>query len=93
MEQLSDPGSLGGGIAVAFVATIYGVGSANLFFLPVGTKLRMKAHHDWQRRELIIEGVLAIQDGANPRTVYGQLCGLAAQTTPTSPEYQVFHDA
>lgn len=82
MEHLSDPSKLGEGIAVAFVATVYGVGSANLLFLPAATKLKMKARHDARGRELIIEGVLAIQDGMNPKTIHEKLCGFASQTTP-----------
>jgi chemotaxis protein MotA len=82
MQHLSDPSKLGSGIAVAFVATVYGVGSANLFFLPAATKLRMKARHESRRRELIIEGVLAIQDGMMPRMIEEKLYGFAAQTTP-----------
>ena len=81
MQHLSEPSKLGAGIAVAFVATIYGVGSANLFFLPAATKLRMKARHETRRRELLIEGVLAIQDGMMPRMIEEKLCGFAAQTT------------
>jgi chemotaxis protein MotA len=82
MQHLTDPSKLGEGIAVAFVATVYGVGSANLFFLPVATKLKMKARHEVRRRELITEGVLAIQDGMNPRMIHEKLCGIAAQATP-----------
>ena len=82
MQHLSDPGTLGPGIAVAFVATVYGIGSANLFFLPIGTKLRMKARHEARRRELIIEGVLAIQSGMMLRMIEEKLYGFAAQTTP-----------
>jgi chemotaxis protein MotA len=82
MQHLSDPSKLGSGIAVAFVATVYGVASANLFFLPVATKLKMKARHESRGRELVIEGVLAIQDGMNPRMIHEKLCGIAAQATP-----------
>jgi chemotaxis protein MotA len=82
MQHLSDPSKLGSGIAVAFVATVYGVGSANLFFLPAATKLRMKARHEARRRELITEGVLAIQDGMMPRIIEEKLYGFAAQATP-----------
>jgi chemotaxis protein MotA len=63
MENLSDPTRLGSGIAVAFVATIYGVASANLIFLPIAKKL---ARHEMHMRDMIIEGVLAIQAGRNP---------------------------
>jgi chemotaxis protein MotA len=66
MENLSDPTRLGSGIAVAFVATIYGVASANLIFLPIAKKLMNNARHEIHMRDMIIEGVLAIQAGRNP---------------------------
>ena len=73
---------LGEGIAVAFVATIYGVGSANLMFLPTSTKLKMKARHECRRRELMLEAVLAIQEGLNPKMIKEKLDSFAAQTEP-----------
>jgi chemotaxis protein MotA len=66
MENLTDPSKLGGGIAVAFVATIYGVGSANLVLLPLAKKLQNRLNDELGRRELILEGVLGIQSGVNP---------------------------
>jgi chemotaxis protein MotA len=78
MENLSDPSKLGAGIAVAFVATVYGVGSANLIFLPIGTKLRMQASRNARRREVLLEGILAIQEGLNPRLIDQKLRGLLA---------------
>ncbi len=79
MQNLADPSKLGAGIAVAFVATLYGVGSANLIFLPIATKLKMKARHEARRRELVIEGIMAIQEGLNPRTIQEKLVGFAAR--------------
>ena len=84
MQHLSDPSRLGQGIAVAFVATIYGVGSANLIFLPAGTKLKMKARHESRRRELMLEAVLAIQEGLSPTMIHEKLDGYAAQTEPVT---------
>lgn len=78
MENLSDPGKLGAGIAVAFVATVYGVGSANLVLLPVAAKLRARAVRRARRREVILEGILAIQEGQNPRLIDQKLRGLLA---------------
>ena len=78
MENLSDPSKLGAGIAVAFVATVYGVGSANLILLPVAAKLRGRALRRARRREVILEGVLAIQEGQNPRVIDQKLRGLLA---------------
>lgn len=69
MEHLSDPSKLGAGIAVAFVATIYGVGSANLIFLPISKRLTNKTNKDLFLREMILEGVLLIQSGINPHYI------------------------
>jgi chemotaxis protein MotA len=76
MENLTDPNKLGAGIAVAFVATVYGVGSANLIFLPIAAKLRVKADVRSRRRRLVSEGILAIQEGQNPRLIEHKLGGL-----------------
>ena len=73
MENLSDPSKLGGGIATAFVATVYGVGSANIIFLPIANKLKRKLGVAKERRVLIMEGVLAIQEGLNPRVLEEKL--------------------
>ncbi|HVP63095.1 MAG TPA: flagellar motor protein [Myxococcaceae bacterium] len=73
MENLSDPSKLGGGIAVAFVATVYGVGIANLFLLPMATKLKRKLALERERKTLIVEGVLSIQEGLNPRVLEEKL--------------------
>jgi chemotaxis protein MotA len=73
MENLSEPGSLGAGIATAFVATVYGVGAANLVFLPMASKLRDRAERTAVRGEMILEGVLAIQEGLSPRLVEEKL--------------------
>jgi chemotaxis protein MotA len=78
MENLSDPTKLGAGIAVAFVATVYGVGSANLIFIPIATKLRAMAARNARRREVMLEGILAIQEGLNPRLIDQKLRGLFA---------------
>lgn len=75
MENLSDPSKLGSGIAVAFVATIYGVGMANLFFLPFASKLKNHVHGQTQFREMVIEGVVSIAQGENPRSIENKLKG------------------
>jgi chemotaxis protein MotA len=69
MENLNDPSKLGGGIATAFVATVYGVGSANIFFLPMAAKIKRKLGLEKERSTLIAEGVLSIQAGLNPRVL------------------------
>lgn len=66
MENLAEPARLGSGIAVAFVATIYGVGSANLILLPIAKKLINRMNQDLAVREMIVEGVIGIQAGMNP---------------------------
>ena len=75
MENLSDPSKLGAGIAVAFVATIYGVGLANLVLLPVGNKIKSVAYRYNQQRELITEGIVSISQGDNPRYIEMKLQG------------------
>jgi chemotaxis protein MotA len=78
MQHLSDPGALGSGIAVAFVATVYGVGSANLIFLPLAGRLRERAHAESRRRDLIAEALFAIHERMNPRLVAQKLRALSA---------------
>jgi chemotaxis protein MotA len=75
MENLSDPSKLGGGIAVAFVATVYGVGSANLFFLPMFGKLKYLIEQEVVMREMLIEGLVSIANGENPRAIESKLQG------------------
>ena len=66
MENLADPSKLGAGIAVAFVATIYGVGVANLVLIPIARKLVNSASRELRLREMILEGVVGLQAGMNP---------------------------
>lgn len=73
MNNLNDPGKLGPGIAVAFVATVYGVGSANLVFLPLASKLKRRLAVERDRKTMIAEGVLSIQEGVNPRVLEAKL--------------------
>ena len=75
MQNLADPGKLGSGIATAFVATIYGVGLANLFLLPFAAKLKTHVQGRPQYRELIIAGIAAIAEGENPRNIELKLQG------------------
>jgi len=78
MENLSDPSKLGAGIAVAFVATIYGVGFANLFFLPIANKVKHIISRDIMLREMLIEGLIGVANGENPRLVERKLHGFLA---------------
>lgn len=75
MENLATPAGVGAGIAVAFVATVYGVGAANLLLLPLASRLRSLARNSALGRELIIEGVGAVQQRLHPRVVEAHLAG------------------
>ncbi|HEY6896971.1 MAG TPA: flagellar motor protein [Rhodocyclaceae bacterium] len=75
MENLSDPSKLGAGIAVAFVATIYGVGAANLIFLPVAKKLMACISRVVAMREMYVDGLVGIANGDNPRIIESRLRG------------------
>ncbi len=75
MGNLADPSQLGSGIAVAFVATIYGIGSANLLFLPIASKIKTMVIRQSRYREMLLEGILSIADGENPRSIELKLQG------------------
>ena len=73
--NLSDPTALGPKIASAFMATLYGISSANLFWLPIATKLKMLNKEEGNEKEMMIEAILLIQQGANPNTLVSKLEG------------------
>ncbi len=73
MQNLSDPSKLGEGIATSFVATVYGVGAANLIFIPLGSKLKFKMRQLVIIREMMIEGILSIQAGESPNFIKQKL--------------------
>lgn len=75
MNNLADPAALGPGIAVAFVATIYGVGLANFFFLPISNKLKTLSRDLTQYQEMLVDGVASIAEGENPRVIQSKLEG------------------
>ena len=75
MQNLSDPDKLGAGIAAAFVATVYGIGLANLLFLPMASKLKATVAGQSRHRELLIEGLVAIADGEHPSMIESRLQG------------------
>lgn len=75
MQNLNDPSKLGHGISAAFVATIYGIASANLFFLPMASKIKAAVAEQTQVREMIIEGLISISQGENPRNIEAKLAG------------------
>lgn len=75
MQNLAEPDKLGPGIAAAFVATIYGIASANLFFLPVSNKLKSAVQSQTTYREMILDGITSIAEGENPRNIETKLQG------------------
>lgn len=75
MQNLADPSKLGHGISAAFIATIYGIASANLFFLPMASKLKMVVASQTRVREMVIEGLISISQGENPRNIESKLKG------------------
>lgn len=79
MENINDPVKLGAGIAVAFVATVYGVFLANVICLPMGSKMKMRHAETMLKYELILTGVLGIVDGENPRIIEQKLQGFLGE--------------
>jgi chemotaxis protein MotA len=86
MQHLDNISEVGRGIAVAFVATIYGVGLANLFFLPFAGKIRIRIHEEHQRREMMLEGVASILEGMNPRMLEVNLGGFLDEASAAKKE-------
>ncbi|MDQ1293594.1 MAG: chemotaxis protein MotA [Actinomycetota bacterium] len=82
LNNLAEPETLGHAIASAFIATLWGVLSANVVYLPLGKRIKAVAQSEAARMEIIIEGVLAIQAGANPRVVATKL---RSKMTPNGP--------
>lgn len=80
MGNLSDPSKLGSGIAVAFVATVYGLVGANLFFIPFSTKIKLKEEKLIQAKEMMLEGILAIQAGESPALIERKLQAYILET-------------
>jgi chemotaxis protein MotA len=86
MQHLDNIQEVGKGIAVAFVATIYGVGIANLFFLPFAGKMRLRMREEHMRREMMLEGVISILEGMNPRMLEVKLAGFIDDTSQEKKE-------
>lgn len=80
MSHINDPSVLGQGIATAFIATIYGVGAANIIFIPIGEKLKAKIDQEILFREMMINGIVAAANGENPQLIARRL---AAYQTPS----------
>lgn len=79
MQNLTDPAKLGVGVAVAFVATVYGVASANLFFLPIGHKLRLRNEKRMLVKEMVMAGILGLAHGDHPRLIEEKLRGFLTE--------------
>ena len=79
MENLSDLSKLGSGIATAFVATVYGVGSANLLFLPIASKMEVRHRHAMIVKEMILEGIVSVAMGENPRLIEDKLLSFLSE--------------
>jgi chemotaxis protein MotA len=86
MKNLANVDEVGRGIAVAFVATIYGVGSANIFFLPAASKLKARSHERVRFRELTLEGILGIAEGVNHRLIRIKLDAFLLEDNPVNGE-------
>lgn len=86
MQHLDNIDEVGKGIAVAFVATIYGVAVANIFFLPAGGKLKIRTQQQQMVREMMLEGVISILEGMNPRMVEMKLRGFLGHDAPPAAE-------
>ncbi len=79
MQHLDNIDEVGRGIAVAFVATVYGVGAANVILLPVAGKLRIRIRDEQINREMMLEGVISILEGMNPRMIENKLDSFLAE--------------
>jgi chemotaxis protein MotA len=86
MANLADPSKLGAGIATAFVATVYGVGAANLFFLPVGNKLRTLVRWQVRRMDMVLEGLLGIAVMEKPIQLEMRLRSFLHEGKPSGKE-------
>jgi chemotaxis protein MotA len=82
MKHLEDIKEVGHGIAVAFVATVYGVGSANIFFLPAANKLRARLQRSTLMKEMILEGIVGIVEGLNPTLIRMKLDAFNTDANP-----------
>jgi chemotaxis protein MotA len=86
MQHMDKIEEVGRGIAVAFVATIYGVGAANLFLIPAAGKLKIRIRQSQAMREMMLEGVISILEGMNPRMLEMKLLGFLAEEDQPKPE-------
>jgi len=85
MKHLEDIKEVGHGIAVAFVATVYGVAISNLFFLPAANKIKARVHSSLQMKELMLEGVIGIVEGLNPKLIRTKLDAYIEHSAKAKP--------
>ena len=85
LSRLSDPSQLGASIAVAFIATLIGIASANILWLPIASNLRQKDTAEVAERRMALVGIMAIQAGENPRIVAQKLASFGTPAAPTKP--------
>lgn len=88
LGSLSEPTALGPSIALAFTATLYGVASANLIFLPIASKIKARCDDEIDRMDMMLEGILSIQNGDHPLLVRRKLESFTAETTRLLPEIE-----
>ena len=88
LKNLDKPETLGPMIAAAFIATLYGVGSANVVFYPIGNRLKVISREEQQIKTMIVEGVLAVQAGENPRIISDRLMTFVPPTQREAPSAQ-----
>lgn len=86
LGSLSEPTALGPSIALAFTATLYGVASANLIFLPIASKIKARGEDEIDRMEMMLEGILSIQNGDHPLLVRRKLESFTAETARLLPD-------
>ncbi|SDE50957.1 chemotaxis protein MotA [Paenibacillus sp. UNCCL117] len=86
LGNLSDPGNLGPAIAVAFAATLYGVASANVIYLPIASKIKIRSQSQVSDMELMLEGILALQAGENPQLIRKKLYSFTHERHATKAE-------
>jgi chemotaxis protein MotA len=89
MQHLDDINEVGRGIAVAFVATLYGVGAANLIFIPSAGKLKIRIREEQVVREMMLEGVISVLEGMNPRMIENKLVSYLADMPVEARERRV----
>ncbi|MHA0856190.1 flagellar motor protein [Paenibacillus sp. CMAA1364] len=87
LSNLSDPTQLGPSIAIAFIATLYGVASANLIFLPIASKIKSLSADEIHNMELLLQGILAIRDGDHPQIVRKKISSLEPEDYFRSPTF------